>query len=98
MALMAVKKSEGARGSVDPTAPNIIEKVRKVSQKQSSSILSSLIPDNLELTITIPDEDKERLMARLDRMTDTFDHRWKITQWLIIIGMVLNATSYLIAR
>jgi len=74
-------------------------KTRKRTPKDvSGSFLSGLLPKNFELTITLPEEDKARLLDRLDKMTDTFDHRWKITQWLIIIGMVLNATSYLLAR
>ena len=74
-------------------------KTRKRTPKDvSGSFLSGLLPKNFELTITLPEEDKVRLLDRLDKMTDTFDHRWKITQWLIIIGMVLNATSYLLAR
>ena len=92
-----VPGSKGPVGSAQTKEKTI--KTRKRTPKDvSSSILGSLLPKNLELTITLPDEDKERLLTRLDKMTDTFDHRWKITQWLIIIGMVLNATSYLIAR
>ena len=71
---------------------------RNKEKSNSTSFLSSLIPKNLELTITIPEEDKKQLLEKLDTMTSKFDRRWKITQYLIAIGMVLNAVSYILSR
>lgn len=83
----------------DQDVPKKIKTRKRNKEKSNStSFLSSLIPKNLELTITIPEEDKRQLLEKLDTMTSKFDRRWKITQYLIAIGMVLNAVSYILSR
>ena len=82
----------------DLDAPKKIKTRKRNKEKSNStSFLSSLIPKDLALTITIPEEDKRQLLEKLDTMTSKFDRRWKITQYLIAIGMVLNAISYILS-
>lgn len=72
---------------------------KKTGKKlEKKSLLESILGDSpLEITIKISDKDKEVITEKLDSIADRVDYRWKITQWLIVVGMVLNAASYLVS-
>ena len=72
--------------------------VKRKKKTKSSFDWSSIIPSNLTLTIRLPDEDKKTLVKKADEIADKIDHRWKVTQYLIIIGMTLNACAYFLSN
>ena len=72
--------------------------VKRKKKSKSSFDWGSLIPSNLTLTIRLPDEDKKTLVKKADEIADKIDHRWKVTQYLIIIGMTLNACAYFLSN
>lgn len=85
----------------DNIQPKVIPKKRgeKIQRPEKKSFLENIIGDsNLEITIKIPEEDKKAITETLQDVKETMDNRWKITQQLIIAGMILNASSYIISN
>ena len=80
--------------------PKPVERRRTGNSKpQKGGLLQSLIgSDNLEITIKIPEEDKEALVSSVKEMADKMDFRWKRTQQLIIIGYVMTSCSFIISK
>ena len=70
-----------------------------VAKPRKKSFLENMIGDsNLEITIKIPEDDKKAITEALQDVKETMDNRWKLTQQLIIAGMILNASSYIISN
>tara|TARA_B100001939_G_C16944263_1_gene619595 strand:- start:4021 stop:4308 length:288 start_codon:yes stop_codon:yes gene_type:complete len=85
----------------DKIQPKVIAKKRgeKIQKPEKKSFLENIIGDsNLEITIKIPDEDKKAITEALQDVKETMDNRWKLTQQLIVAGMILNASSYIISN
>jgi len=85
----------------DKIQPKVVAKKRgeKIQKPQKKSFLENIIGDsNLEITIKIPEEDKKAITETLQDVKETMDNRWKLTQQLIIAGMILNASSYIISN
>jgi precorrin-4 methylase len=85
----------------DKIQPKVVAKKRgeKIQKPEKKSFLENIIGDsNLEITIKIPEEDKKAITETLQDVKETMDNRWKITQQLIIMGMILNASSYIISN
>ena len=65
---------------------------RKRGQKNSGFLESMGIDlSNLSLQITLNPEDKELIQSALKEISDKVDYRWKVTQWLMGIAIVLSA-------
>jgi len=69
-----------------------------VKQPKKSFLENMLGGSNLEITIKIPEDDKKAITEALQDVKETMDNRWKLTQQLIIVGMLLNASSYIISN
>ena len=85
----------------DKIQPKVIAKKRgeKIQKPEKKSFWENIIGDsNLEITIKIPDEDKKAITEALQDVKETMDNRWKLTQQLIVAGMILNASSYIISN
>ncbi len=81
--------------------PKVIAKKRgeKIERPEKKSFLENILGDsNLEITIKIPEDDKKAITEALQDVKETMDNRWKLTQQLIIVGMLLNAASYIISN
>jgi len=81
--------------------PKVIAKKRgeKIERPEKKSFLENILGDsNLEITIKIPEDDKKAITEALQDVKETMDNRWKLTQQLIIVGMLLNASSYIISN
>lgn len=69
--------------------PPIRERAR--GQKNSGFLESMGIDlSNLSLQITLNPEDKELIQSALKEISDKVDYRWKVTQWLMGIAIVLS--------
>jgi|TARA_B100001758_G_C18338658_1_gene573058 hypothetical protein len=64
-------------------------KMRKRSSKKSS-FLEGLLPDNINLTINMNDEDKEIVLNKMDEMKDELIYNWRIVQVLMFLGIMLG--------
>lgn len=64
---------------------------RKRGQKNSGFLESMGIDlSNLSLQITLNPEDKELIQSALKDISDKVDHRWKITQLLMLAAILLS--------
>jgi len=68
-------------------------KDKTVSNKESFFDLSSLIPNNLELTIKMQDEDKEILLEKLEETKNDMLHNWRIVQIIMATGIMLSVVG-----
>jgi len=68
-------------------------KDKTVSNKESFFDLSSLIPNNLELTIKMQDEDKEILLEKLEETKNDMLHNWRIVQIIMATGIILSVVG-----
>ena len=68
-------------------------KDKTVSNKESFFDLSSLIPNNLELTIKMQDEDKEILLEKLEETKNDMLHNWRIVQIIMATGIILRVVG-----
>ena len=78
------------------------------SLKDVGKAVSDALPDitpTVKVELTIPEEAKQmvdetvvKVIDELKVISDKVDYRWKVTQWLIGIGMVLNACSFLLGK
>jgi len=56
----------------------------------TGNFLSNLIPDKLELTIRVPEEDKELILEKLEDTKDEMMRNWRIVQIIMATGIVLS--------
>ena len=76
----------------------------KASIPSVGDLLTDITPD-VKLNIGIAKAEKEWLIEvgnaiakKVEETSDKVDYRWKVTQWLIGVGMVMNAVSFFIGR
>ena len=81
-----------------------INRVFKTSVPKLGDLITDLSPD-LKLTINIDEEEKlwvaeigEAIAKKVQETSDKVDYRWRVTQWLIAVGMALNAISFLVTN
>lgn len=76
------------------TLSKIKIKKRKKTDGQGTqptgNFLSNLIPDKLELTIRVPEEDKELILEKLEDTKDEMMRNWRIVQIIMATGIVLS--------
>ena len=68
-------------------------KERKRGQEGSSNFLSSLGIDlsNVHVRVSLNPEDKELIQSTLKEVSDKVDYRWKVTQGIMIVALLLSA-------
>ena len=64
-------------------------KQRKRSSNKSS-FLDGLLPDNINLTINMKEEDKKIVLDKMDEMKDDLIFNWRIVQVLMFLGIMLG--------
>jgi hypothetical protein len=72
-------------------------KDRKRGQK-NSNFLQSLGIDlsDVQLKISLNPEDKELIQSTLKEISDKVDRRWRFTQWIMIVAIVLSTGAQVV--
>ena len=75
-----------------------VVKERKRQKKDSNSFLESLGIDlsGIAVQITLNPEDKELLQNTLKEISDKVDYRWKVTQGIMIVALLLSAGAQVV--
>lgn len=75
-----------------------VVKDRKRKKEGSNNFLESLGIDlsGLAVQITLNPEDKELLQNTLKEISDKVDYRWKVTQGIMIVAILLGAAGQVI--
>lgn len=79
--------------------PAIRERKRGSGEKKNSnSFLKSLGIDlsELDVQITLNPEDKKLVMETLNEISDKVDYRWKVTQGIMIVALLLSAGAQIV--
>ena len=80
----------------EPVEPVIKERKRK--KEGSNNFLESLGIDlsGIAVKITLNPEDKELLQNTLKEISDKVDYRWKVTQGIMIVALLLSAGAQVV--
>ena len=71
--------------------------IKRKRNSKKPSLLEGLVPDNINLTINMKEEDKELVLNKIDEMKDDLIFNWRIVQVLMGMGIVLGFIgSYLL--
>ena len=54
------------------------------------NFLSNLIPEKLELTVRVPEEDKELILDKLEETKNEMMYNWRIVQIIMATGIILR--------
>ena len=54
------------------------------------NFLSNLIPEKLELTVRVPEEDKELILDKLEETKNEMMYNWRIVQIIMATGIILS--------
>ena len=75
-----------------------VVKDRKRKKEGSNNFLESLGIDlsGIAVQITLNPEDKELLQNTLKEISDKVDYRWKVTQGIMIVAILLGAAGQVI--
>lgn len=79
--------------------PAIRERKRGSGEKKdSNSFLKSLGIDlsELDVQITLNPEDKKLVMETLNEISEKVDYRWKVTQGIMIVALLLSAGAQIV--
>ena len=77
------------------TKPKVKQKSRTAVKSKGLFDLSSLIPDKLELTIRVPDEDREVIISKIDEIKDEMVFNWRIVQIIMSVSIILAISKEL---
>ncbi len=79
--------------------PEPVVKDRKRKKEGSNNFLESLGIDlsGIAVQINLNPEDKELLQNTLKEISDKVDYRWKVTQGIMIVAILLGAAGQVIS-
>jgi len=83
-------------GTLPTTKPKVIQKSkgqRAGKKKKNFFDLSTLIPDKLELTIRVPEDDREVIINKIDEIKDEMIFNWRIVQIIMSVSIILAITK-----
>ena len=83
-------------GAQSTSKPKVTQKRRGPTaekKKRNFFDLSTLIPDKLELTIRVPDEDREVIINKIDEIKDEMVFNWRIVQIIMSVSIILAITK-----
>ena len=75
-----------------------VVKERKRNQEGSNKFLESLGIDlsNVRVVVSLKPEDKEMIQSTLKEISDKVDYRWKVTQGIMIVALLLSAGAQVV--
>ena len=77
-------------GTLPTTKPKVKQKSRAAGKKSKGFFdLSSIIPDKLELTIRVPEDDRDVIINKIDEIKDEMIFNWRIVQ--VLMGFAIIA-------
>ena len=91
------ERNESSKAESDPQSKTPVD--RKRGQKNfGGNVLKSLGIDlnGLEVTLSINPDDKAMIVQSLKEISDKVDYRWKVTQGIMVVAIMLSAGSQLV--
>ena len=75
-----------------------VVKERKRNQEGSNKFLESLGIDlhKIGVEVRLKPEDKEMIQSTLKEISDKVDYRWKVTQGIMIVALLLSAGAQVV--
>lgn len=69
----------------------------KKKERKAKFDLSDILAGKLGVTLSLSDEDRELIGSKIEEMSEKVDYRWKITQLIMVVGIVLAAADRLVS-
>tara|TARA_B100000963_G_scaffold361589_1_gene397957 strand:+ start:29711 stop:29974 length:264 start_codon:yes stop_codon:yes gene_type:complete len=84
---------------VSKEQPTFKERSRTTEKKERKAKFdfADILAGKLRVTLALSDEDRELIGSKIEEMSEKVDYRWKITQLIMVIGIVLAAGDRLVS-
>mgnify|MGYP006258913097 FL=1 len=84
---------------VSKEQPTFKERSRTTEKKERKAKFdfADILAGKLRVTLALSDEDRELIGSKIEEMSEKVDYRWKITQLIMVVGIVLAAGDRLIS-
>ena len=69
----------------------------KKKERKAKFDLSDILAGKLGVTLSLSDEDRELIGSKIEEMSEKVDYRWKITQLIMVVGLVLAGADRIIS-
>ena len=84
---------------VSKEEPTFKERSRTTEKKERKAKFdfADILAGKLRVTLALSDDDRELIGSKIEEMSEKVDYRWKITQLIMVVGIVLAAGDRLIS-
>lgn len=84
---------------VSKEQPTFKERSRTTEKKERKAKFdfADILAGKLRVTLALSDEDRELIGSKIEEMSEKVDYRWKITQLIMVIGIVLAGADRIIS-
>lgn len=84
---------------VSKEQPTFKERSRTTEKKERKAKFdfADILAGKLRVTLALSDDDRELIGSKIEEMSEKVDYRWKITQLIMVVGIVLAAGDRLIS-
>ena len=69
----------------------------KKKERKAKFDFADILAGKLRVTLALSDEDRELIGSKIEEMSEKVDYRWKITQLIMVIGIVLAGADRIIS-
>ena len=84
---------------VSKEQPTFKERSRTTEKKERKAKFdfADILAGKLRVTLALSDDYRELIGSKIEEMSEKVDYRWKITQLIMVVGIVLAAGDRLIS-
>tara|TARA_B100000925_G_scaffold217013_1_gene166016 strand:+ start:268 stop:531 length:264 start_codon:yes stop_codon:yes gene_type:complete len=69
----------------------------KKKERKAKFDFADILAGKLQVTLALSAEDRELIGSKIEEMSEKVDYRWKITQLIMVIGIVLAGADRIIS-
>ena len=70
---------------------------KEKTERKAKFDFADILAGKLRVTLALSAEDRELIGSKIEEMSEKVDYRWKITQLIMVVGIVLAAGDRLIS-
>ena len=69
----------------------------KKKERKAKFDFADILAGKLQVTLALSAEDRELIGSKIEEMSEKVDYRWKITQLIMVVGLVLAGADRIIS-
>ncbi len=70
---------------------------KEKTERKAKFDFADILAGKLRVTLALSAEDRELIGSKIEEMSEKVDYRWKITQLIMVIGIVLAGADRIIS-